>query len=88
MNQNFYNKNPEEFFIGKRVITLRDIVNRTGVLAKGSLAIIERKRGGFNLIVDKCSCCGIQWRVTKVGPDAVELLESDNKLTELDKVIT
>lgn len=59
---------------GRKVRTLREIVNGYMVIPAGTVATITRARSGVTLRGDACGHCGVAVSVSRVNPVALQLL--------------
>ena len=73
-----YLQKKEEFWIGKKVRTLREMRNGWVIIPVGTILKIRRKYQGFTLeAVEICPHCKIGNRldISRVSPEALELVE-------------
>ena len=74
MKESEYRRTPEKELVGRRVKSLKPFRNGLFVIPAGIVFKIERKHGGFHLITEPCSKCGISAFISKVQPCEIELL--------------
>ena len=75
MDEKYYEKHNEAFFLNRKVRTLKEMQNGYAVIAKGTICKITRKYGGFDLNTEPCDACGVKVRISRVGFRDVELVE-------------
>lgn len=84
MDEKFYRKHKREWFIGKKVRTLRTLRSRAIEIPKGTICEITDKFGGFGIRANPCSCCGVGIFMKKIPPEDVILTgNNDTHLIEL-----
>ena len=69
-----YNRRPGTWWLGKRVRTLRALTPHWMTIPSGTVLVITNKMSGFSLQAEPCSHCGVQMCVSRVPPNALELL--------------
>lgn len=74
MNRKEYYDTPESKLKGQKVRTLAQLENGWGVIPRGTIATITRKRGGFGLRTEPCPTCGLRASISRVHCQDVELL--------------
>lgn len=77
MNRRDYNRLTSAEFKGRKARTTRTIESRSLSVPAGSIVTIVRKFSGFEIATPKCQCCGVSVFMTKVGPDALDLLPTE-----------
>ena len=78
MDRKTYERTTNAQFIGRKVKSLRSMSNGLYRFPAGMTFTIKKKCGGFELLSDPCSHCGIQAFVNKVEPQAVEFTDQEN----------
>lgn len=61
-----------------RVRAKREFQNGFVIVPKGAIGIVRAGRAGWHLldfVGDRCACCGVQPRVSKLNPNDLELIE-------------
>lgn len=74
VSRSIYERYKEEYWKTKRVKTKCTLRNSLIKIAPGTICRISRKRGGFTLVTDPCSCCGVSIIIAKVHPENVEIV--------------
>lgn len=78
ITQKEYEKNTEEYWLGKKVMTLRKLENGNVMIPTGAVLTIHRKYKGFTLkAVTDCPYCkiGVKLSITRVPPNLLKLVE-------------
>lgn len=69
-----YERRTEREWIGVKVRTLGTLANATVTIPRGTVLTVRGKFNGFELLGDKCNCCGVQIRITRVSYRDVEVV--------------
>lgn len=77
MNRQDYNRLTSDQFKGRKARTTRVIKNGVGSIPAGTVVTIARKFSGFEIETPRCSCCGVSLFVTRVEPDALDLIPTE-----------
>jgi len=78
ITQKEYEKNTEEYWLRKKVMTLRKLENGNIVIPAGTVLTIHRKYKGFTLkAVTDCPHCkiGVKLSITRGRPNLLKLFE-------------
>lgn len=76
IDRKFYNRKPEFFWIGRKVRSVKELKNGWFTAPVGTEFVVTRKQMGLHLKLSApCPCCGLRGYISKVAPDALELLE-------------
>lgn len=76
MDRKWYRRMTKEAMLGLQVRSLRRIDNQLGRAPAGTIFVIEHKYNGLSLLSRECGDCGMQFRVSRVSPRDVELMEA------------
>lgn len=73
ITQSDYNRRTDKQWRGVKVRALRPLDNGWITIPAGTICTIDGKFGGFSLRTDRCNCCGVTIRISRVPHDAVEI---------------
>ncbi|MBP6056815.1 MAG: hypothetical protein KA524_00050 [Nitrosomonas sp.] len=61
-------------WVGRKVITIREAENGFFIIPKGTKGVItSQSNTGLVFVGDKCCCCGVQTRISRLPYHAVQL---------------
>lgn len=75
ISQALYKRHTEEWWKGKRVVSLQPLRNAWGEMPAGTRLEVTRKFSGFNLESLPCTKCGFRLRINKVPPSSLDLAD-------------
>lgn len=76
VSQNDYEKKTTNYWKTVTVRTKRVLRNGCLEIPTGTICKITNKQGGFTLQTDPCKYCGVRVYITKVPPEAVEIVST------------
>lgn len=60
---------------GVKLRTKRELSNGNMVIPRGTVVEVDGKCGGFSLRTERCPCCGVRIRISRVPPNDVEVVK-------------
>lgn len=75
MDKKTYDQIRDREFRGRKVKTLVELSNGWCRIAPGTVATIQKKYNGLDLMTDPCQTCGVKVVISHVQPRDVDLVD-------------